>query len=211
MLGIGLPFVSALSVLWSPGITPDHPGPTAGWCRPCCRWWRCWRSGRSPLLTRRWGTPALVVGLALLLVPPLLASRFLAPSRTEAGEPQAVDTACASFAPGEVALLVDARARQEWTAVLREACDVPAFGVPGDGTDNIATRAQIADAAARVRAAGGRPVLVAQSGQPLPGLTSSPQRQVVDLDTQEQRRELLNRMPTGLTPLSVELWRADPD
>jgi hypothetical protein len=121
-----------------------------------------------------------------------------------------VDTACAAFAPGEVALLVDVRARQEWTAVLREACDVPAFGVPGDGTDNIASRAQIADAAARVRSAGGRPVLVAQSGRPLPGLTSSPQRQIVDLDTLEQQR-LLTKMPTGLTPLSVELWRADPD
>jgi hypothetical protein len=143
-------------------------------------------------------------------VPPVWGSRHLAPSRTEAGEPAAVDTACAAFRPGEVALLVDARSRQEWTAVLREACDVPAFGVPGDGTDDVATRAQVTDVAARVRAAGGTPVLVAQSGDPLPGLTSRPQRQIVDLDTEEQRRELLHPA-TGLTPLSVELWRADPD
>jgi hypothetical protein len=159
---------------------------------------------------RRFGPAALAVGLVLLLLPPVLGSRHLALSRTEAGEPQAVETACAAFAPGEVALLVDARSRQEWTAVLREVCDVPAFGVPGDGSDDVATRTQVAEVAARVRAAGGTPVLVAESGQPLAELTDRPRRQVVDLDTEEQRRDLL-RPPTGLAPLSVELWRALPD
>lgn len=214
MLGIGLPFVSALSVLWSPGITPDHPWadrrlvPTilpvvtllAVWAVAVIvrRW------------ARRWARPALAVGLIVLLVPPFVGSRHLAPTRTEAGEPAAVDTACAAFGPGEVALMVDARARQEWTAVLREACDVPAFSVPGDGTDAVATPAQVADVAARVRAAGGLPVLVAESGDPLPGLTSAPARRIVDLDTAEHQRLLLS-VPTGLTPLSVQLWRADPD
>ena len=150
------------------------------------------------------------MGLVLVLVPAALGSRHLALSRTEAGEPQAVDTACAAFAPGEVALLVDARSRQEWTAVLREVCDLPAFGVPGDGSDDMATRAQVSEVVARVRAAGGIPVLVAASGDPLPSLTDQPQRQLVDLHTQEQRREL--RHPaTGLADLTVQLWRADPD
>jgi hypothetical protein len=94
--------------------------------------------------------------------------------------------------------------------VLREVCDVPAFGVPGDGSDDLATRAQVTDAAARVRAAGGTPVLVATDGRPLPELTGRPQRQIVHLDTEEQRRQLTHP-PTGLAPLSVELWRAEPD
>jgi hypothetical protein len=210
LLGIGLPFVSALSVLWSPGITPDHPWadrrlvPTV---LPVVTLLAIWS---VVVAARRWGRPALAVGLIVLLVPPVLGSRHLAPDRTEAGEPAAVDTACAAFAPGEVALMVDARGRQEWTAVLREACDVPAFGVPGTGTDDVATPAQVADVAARVRAAGGVPVLVAESGDPLPGLTSAPQRQIVDLDTAEYPRLLLS-VPTTLSPLSVELWRADPD
>ncbi|HEY6747450.1 MAG TPA: hypothetical protein VI357_17240 [Mycobacteriales bacterium] len=210
ILGIGLPFVSALSVLWSPGITPDHPWadrrlvPTV---LPVVTLLAVWSVA---VAVRRWGRPALAAGLVVLLVPPVAGSRHLAPTRTEAGEPAAVETACAAFGPGEVALMVDARARQEWTAVLREACDVPAFGVPSTGTDDVATRAQITDVVARVRAAGGVPVLVAQSGQPLPGLTSAPQRQIVDLDTEEYQRLLLS-VPTGLTPLSVELWRADPD
>jgi hypothetical protein len=210
VLGLGLPVVSALSVLWSPGITPDHPWadrrlvPTV---LPVVALLAVWAVAAT---ARRFGPAALAVGLVLLLLPPVLGSRHLALSRTEAGEPQAVETACAAFAPGEVALLVDARSRQEWTAVLREVCDVPAFGVPGDGSDDVATRTQVAEVAARVRAVGGTPVLVAESGQPLAELTDRPRRQVVDLDTEEQRRDLL-RPPTGLAPLSVGLWRALPD
>ena len=210
VLGLGLPVVSALSVLWSPGITPDHPWadrrlvPTV---LPVVALLAVWSVAAA---TRRWGRPALAVGLVLVLVPATLGSRHLALSRTEAGEPRAVDTACAAFGPGEVALLVDARTRQEWTAVLREVCDVPAFGVPGDGSDDVPSRAQVSEVVARVRAAGGIPVLVAASGDPLPGLTDRPQRQLVDLHTQEQRREL--RHPaTGLADLTVQLWRADPD
>jgi hypothetical protein len=210
VLGLGLPVVSALSVLWSPGITPDHPWadrrlvPTV---LPVVALLAVWAVAAA---TRRWGRVALALGLVLVLVPAAFGSRHLALSRTEAGEPQAVETACAAFGPGEVALLVDARSRQEWTAVLREVCDVPAFGVPGDGSDDVATRPQVTDVAARVRAAGGTPVLVAESGQPLPELTGKPQRQIVNLDTEEQRREL-KHPATGLTALSVQLWRAEPD
>ena len=228
LLGLGLPLVSAVSVLLSPGITPDHPWadrrlvPTvlplvtllAVWSlaaavRAVGRWPSGagrWPSGAG----RRWSSVVLVAGLVALLLPPVLGSRALPFTRTEQGEPAAVEAACASFAPGEVALLVDARSRQEWTAVLREVCDVPAFGVPGDGSDDVATRAQVTGVAARVRAAGGRPVLIAQSGRPLPGLTGDPQRQVVDLDTQEYAR-LIMSPPRHLVPLSIELWRAEPD
>jgi hypothetical protein len=210
VLGLGLPVVSALSVLWSPGITPDHPWadrrlvPTV---LPMVALLAIWAVAAA---ARRWGPPALALGLVLVLLPAAFGSRHLALSRTEAGEPQAVETACAAFAPGEVALMVDARGRQEWTAVLREVCDVPAFGVPGDGSDDAATRAEVTEVVARVRAAGGTPVLVAQSGQPLPELTGKPPRRIVDLDTEEQRRELMHPS-TGLAALSVELWRADPD
>jgi hypothetical protein len=210
VVGLGLPVVSALSVVWSPGITPDHPWadrrlvPTV---LPVVALLAVWAVAAA---TRRFGPAALAIGLVLVLLPPVLGSRHLALSRTEAGEPQAVDTACAAFSPGEVALMVDARGRQEWTAVLREVCDVPAFGVPGNGSDDVATRAQVDAAAARVRVAGGIPVLVATSGQPLPELTRHAQRQVVDLETKEQRRQLAHP-PTGLAPLKVELWRSDPD
>jgi hypothetical protein len=238
VLGLGLPLLSAVSVLLDPAITPDHPWadrrlvPTvlpvvvllAVWAVAAAARWAAGRAsaGAAGAGTagagadaagagrRAVGPAVLAVGLAVLLVPAVLGSRALAFSRTEQGEPAAVERACAAFAPGEVALLVDARARQEWTAPLREACGVPAFAVPGDGSDDLATPAQVADAAARVRRAGGTPVLVAQSGDPLPRLTGAPQRQVVDLDTEEHDRQLARPSDT-LVPLSVELWRADPD
>ena len=100
VLGLGLPVVSALSVLWSPGITPDHPWadrrlvPTV---LPVVALLAVWAVAAA---TRRWGRPALALGLVLVLVPAAFGSRHLALSRTEAGEPQAVDTACAAFAAG---------------------------------------------------------------------------------------------------------------
>jgi hypothetical protein len=164
----------------------------------------------SPAASRAAAVAVVVVGLLLVLVPAETGSRPLRDTRTEAGEPAAVDRACAAFAPGDVALLVDARARQEWTAVLREACGVPAFGLPGQATDRSATRGEVTDVAARIRAAGHRPVLVAQSAEPLPRLTGRPARQVVDLDTAEHQR-LLRSVPRELDPLSIELWLAEPD
>jgi hypothetical protein len=164
----------------------------------------------SPAAARRGAVAVVVVGLLAVLLPAEVGSRGLRGTRTEVGEPAAVDRACAAFAPGDVALLVDARARQEWTAVLRESCGVPAFGLPGQATDRAATRGEVMDVAARVRAAGHRPVLVAQAAEPLPRLTDRPARQVVDLDTAEHQRLLLGP-PRALSPLSIELWLAEPD
>ena len=87
---------------------------------------------------------------------------------------------------------------------------MPAFAVPGTETDRTATRGEVADVTRRVRAAGRRPVLVAQSSRAA-ARADRPhrQRQVVDLDTGEHQR-LITRPPRGLDPLSVELWLADP-
>ncbi len=221
-VALPVPLASAALVLYRPGITPDHP----------------WADRRLvptvlPAVTllalaavaaatraarRRWARTArggvvLVVaalGVAALAVPAARASWPLAGARTETGEPAAVETACAAFDPGDVALLVDARTRQEWMPALRQVCDLPTFGVPGEPTDETATAADLAPVVARVRAAGGRPVLVAQSGSPLPGLARAPQRQVVSLASAEHSR-LLTRPADRLAPLSVELWVAPAD
>jgi hypothetical protein len=224
VLGLAVPLASALSVLWRPAITPDHPWadrrlvPTV---LPVVVLLALWtvsalaaaarrglaRSG--PGAARLAAAVVVAAGLAAVLLPADAGSRPLRDTRTEVGEPAALESVCRVFAPGDVALLIDARGRQEWTAALREACGVPAFVVPAEGTDRTATREEATTAVARVRAAGGRPVLVAQSGEPLPRLTSAPQRQVVDLDTWEHRR-LLEGSPRGLAPLSIELWVALP-
>ena len=215
-LGLGIPLLSAVSVLWKPAITPDHPwadrrlvpavlpvvvllavAAVAALGR--------YAAGRSARL----GPVVVAVGLVVLLLPAEAGSRALRGTVTEAGEPGALAAACDAFRPGDVALLVDARTRQEWAAPLRVACGVPAFGVPGYRTDDTVTAAELAPVVARVRAAGRRPVLVAQSGEPLPRLSTAPQRQVVDLDTHEHQR-LLTGSPRDLAALSIELWLADP-
>jgi hypothetical protein len=215
-LGLAVPLTSAVAVLWKPGITPDHPWadrrlvPTV---LPVVVLLSLWAVAALGALVRRRAdrvaAVVVAVGLVALLVPAEEGSRALRGSVTEAGEPAAVPAACAAFEPGDVALLVDARSRQEWMAPLRIVCRVPAFGVPGRPSDRTATAAELAPALARVRATGQRPVLVAQSGEPLPKLTDAPQRQVVDLDTAELQR-LLTGSPRDLASLSVELWVARP-
>ncbi|MEN3362397.1 MAG: hypothetical protein V7637_6379 [Mycobacteriales bacterium] len=163
-------------------------------------------------LAGRWlaGTVTAVVGVTGLVVPAALATAPMLTARTELGESAAVDTACAAFGPGDVALAVDARTRQELIPALRLVCEVPTYAVPGEPGDATATPAELAAAVSEVRAAGGHPVLVAQSAEPLPKLSRTPQRQVAALDTTEQQR-LLDRPPTRLAPLRVEIWVAPAD
>jgi len=213
---------SAALALYRPGITPDHPWadrrlvvtvlPAVVLLAVCGLAWvtravrgRWARPGRAALTLA-----VAATGATVLAVPAARASWPLAGDRTETGEPAAVAVACAAFGPGDVALLVDARTRQEWMAALRQECEIPTFGVPGQPTDDDATPAEVEAVAARVRAAGGHPVLVAQSASPLPGLARAPQRQVVGLATEEQSR-LLTRPATDLVPLSIELWIAPAD
>jgi len=213
---------SAALVLYRPAITPDHPWadrrlvptvlPAVALLSVCAV------AGVTRLVRRRVAVPArgwaplvaAAAGVAVLAVPAGKASWPLAGARTEAGEPAAVERACTGFGPGDVALLVDARTRQEWMPALRQVCGVPTFSVPGQPTDDTATPTQVEAVAARVRAAGGHPVLVAQSGSPLPGLARAPQRQVVALATAEHSR-LLVHPADRLVPLSVELWLAPAD
>jgi hypothetical protein len=221
---------STALVLYRPGITPDHPWadrrlvpvllPTvvllgvaavaavAGRARALApRLAR--RLGGRPVCAVAAGVTAAVAlgGAAVLVLPAAVASGPLLTARTEAGEVAAVQAACTAFGPGDVALAVDARSRQELVAVLRQVCGVPAFAVPGEPGDQTATIEQVTAVVGRVRAAGGRPVLVAQSAEPLPRLTAAPQRQVLDLSTAEHER-LLTRRPAHLVSLTVQIWLA---
>jgi hypothetical protein len=187
-----------------------------GWLYELPAWLR--RLGRPAraVLVRLARVPTLaaptiaLAGVAALTVPAGVASAPMFTARTEVGESAAIESACAAFGPDDVALTIDARSRQELVPALRLVCEVPAYAVPGLPTDDTATRAQVDAAAAEVRATGKHPVLVAQSGEPLPRLTSEPQHQVAALDTHEHQR-LLTTRPRDLAPLRVEIWVADAD
>lgn len=205
---------STVLTLYRPGITPDHP----------------WADRRLvpvvlPALVllatgvvarvvrrarRRWALPwlltAAVVGPAALLVPPAIATwSFLSP-QTEEGEVAAVAEACAAFEPADTAILLDSRAANEWTQVLRGPCAVPSLVLEVPRGEPV-PQATLEHVVQSIREVGRRPVLVtAESPDPLRALGADP-RQVVQLRTHEDQR-LLERRPDGEAPLDVDLWLA---
>lgn len=145
------------------------------------------------------GVAGPVLGIAMLLAPAALATWPVATQRTERGEIAAVRRACAAFGPLDTAVLVDSRAGNEWTQVLRGVCGVPSLVIR---EPDLATVTAVARA---IQRAGRRPVLVsAGSAQALVTLGASP-RQVVALRTSEDQH-LLTRRPDGAAPLAVDLW-----
>jgi hypothetical protein len=205
---------STVLTLYRPGITPDHP----------------WADRRMvpvvlpavvPLATfvvahvvrrarRRWPVSLLVVvavlGPAALLVPPALANASFLSPRTENGEVAAVARACAAFEPGDTAVLLDSRAANEWTQVLRGPCSVPSLALRVRRGESVPA-STLTLVVRSISDAGRRPLLVtAESPAPLVALGATP-RQVVDLATFEDQR-LLERRPDGLARLSVNLWIA---
>jgi hypothetical protein len=209
---------STALTLYRPSITPDHPWadrrlvptvlPTVVLLAVCA----LAAVGSAELVRRRSGGRRVAIMVAaaasaVLVVPAVAGSAPLAFARTEVGEPAAVERACAAFGPGDVALLVDARARQEWTATLRQLCGLPTFAVPRSPGDDPADPVDVGTVVDRVRAAGGRPILVAPAADPLRRFTGAPPRRIVLLNASEHARPLEHR-PTGLTGLRLELWLA---
>lgn len=218
---------SLVLTLYRPGITPDHPwadrrlvpvvlpvvvlAATAA-AATAFRWAR--RRMPATLFAGVAG-----VGVAALLVPPLLATWPLGALRTEGGEAAAVARVCAALGPRDVVLAVDPRGANEWPQVVRGVCDRPAgvLRVPRTPTDADLTAARTALAEVRdgVAAAGGRLVLLAAGGD-APGraaLTAlgvpgdAPASPVVSLATVEDARVLTTRPGRGQR-LTVEVWLA---
>ncbi|MEZ0165609.1 hypothetical protein AB2L27_12675 [Kineococcus sp. LSe6-4] len=222
------PYVAALGstllTLYRPGITPDHPWADRRFVVvvlpavvvlsvAACRWVVVRYSAPGQRLTGL----RVVVAVVLLLGPAAWGTLPVATQRTEVGQPAAVARACASFAPGDVALAVDPRSRNEWPQLLRGTCDVPSAslvvptgqGRPGTPEYWQVLRAAVDRQSERVRAAGGTPVLVAAGGDtdPVEVLTRlgvQDPRVVVSLRTSEDER-VLTRRPDGVQRIDVRL------
>jgi hypothetical protein len=215
---------STVLTLARPGITPDHPWadrrlvpvvlPTVvvAACAGVAWAVRTVRA-RAPA---GWSGPGRTVaagavaalGALVLVIPAATATAPVARSRTEQGEPAAVRQVCAALRPGDVVIGVDTRARNEWPQAIRGVCGRPAGSftrTPGGAV----TPAEMQRVAARIRAAGGRPVLLAaNSPDALTDLGLSPAR-VAHLRTTEDARTLVRR-PDGVQPLDVDVWLAVP-
>jgi hypothetical protein len=209
---------STLLTLYRPGITPDHPWadrrlvialPTVvllvvATAAVLTRW-----------STRRLPYAALVAVSALvtaaLLVPVALATWPHAAERVEVGELRAVEQVCSAFRPGDVALMVDSRAANEWPQVLRGFCGVPALSTT---TDLRSDPARLSSAVDRIQTAvdarGGRLVLVAaDSSQSLSRLGLTSAVLAVNVRVLEDPR-LLERRPDHLVTLPIQVWLGSP-
>ena len=210
VVGVG----STVLTLYRPGITPDHP----------------WADRRlvialptvvllvvaSAAVISRWSTRRLpyaamaagsVLVAAALVVPAAWATWPHATERVENGELAAVDTVCRQFRPGDVALMADSRAVNEWPEVLRGYCGVPALATTYALRTDPARFAAAVDRITRdVRSRGGRLVLVAaDSTQSLSRLGLRTAVVGVNTTVLEDPR-LLERRPDRLVPLPVTVW-----
>ena len=209
---------STLLTLYRPGITPDHP----------------WADRRlvialptvvllvvaAAAVASRWSTRRLPyavnvvvsIGLAAaLLVPSALATRPHLDERVELGELSAVDEVCAQLHPGDVALMVDSRAANEWPQVLRGYCGVPALSTTSAlRNDPARLKSAVAQVATAVDARGGRLVLLAaDSTDALTQLGLAHAVVGTDRRVQEDAR-LLERRPDHLVELPVQVWLGTP-
>ena len=209
---------SSVLTWYRPGITPDHPWadrrliialPTVvilvvTVAAVCTRW-----------STRRMPAPVLVVTSALsalaLLVPTALATWPHATERVEHGELAAVEQVCRAFRPGDVALMVDSRAANEWPQVLRGQCGVPALSTTSAlRRDEAALSAAVDQVNDAVRARGARLVLLsADSDEALSTLGAAEVDQVLDTRVREDAR-LLERRPDHLVELPLQVWLGRP-
>ncbi|SDP28250.1 hypothetical protein SAMN04489867_1943 [Pedococcus dokdonensis] len=207
---------STLLTLYRPGITPDHPWadrrlvialPTVVVLTVACSAWIAQtRLRRIPYVVN---VAAGLAVVAALLVPTALATRPHVDERVELGEWAAVDTACRSLRPGDVALMVDSRAANEWPQVLRGYCGVSALSTTSAlRNDPVRLGAAVEQVQSAVEDRGGRLVLVAaDSTEALERLGLKGAVVGTDARVQEDDR-LLERRPDALVELPIRLYLA---
>lgn len=214
VVGIG----SIVLILLRPGITPDHPWAdrrlVVSVLPGCVLLGTAAVAQLVRLARRRAPLPvlgaAVVVGALALAYPAWQATRPMDRQRTELGELGAVRTVCASFRPGDVAVLIGERTTNEWVEVLRGVCNVPTLGVHvrGTNTSTDAGRAALVAALGRVvpevQAGGGHVVLVADREELIRAAGAAATQLVLVHTTEDQR--LLTQRPSGSEPLDINLW-----
>ncbi len=214
-------FGSGLLALWRPGITPDHP-----WAdrRLVCVLLPLVVVAGTASLARvvrraRRRFPATlfvltgVLGVAVVLAPPIIATSSFVGQRTERGELAAVDQVCAALRPGDAVVAVDSRGFNEWPQVIRGICGHPAaalnvHGAPLPPAQLRSSAQRLADLVTR---SGGRLVLLTAADDPsaarvLAGLGLAP-REVTHLVTVEDQRRLVTP-PWGSARLVIGVWLA---
>ncbi|KQU69399.1 hypothetical protein [Phycicoccus sp. Root101] len=209
---------STLLTLYRPGITPDHPWadrrlvialPTVViLVAACAAVASRWSTRRLPYAVN---VAVSIAAAAALLVPTALATRPHLDERVERGELAAVDSVCGQLRAGDVVLMADARAANEWPQVVRGYCGVAALSTTTALRQDPARMARaVTQITKAVDARGGRLVLLAaDSTKALTDLGLDTAVVGADTTVQEDAR-LLERRPDGLVPLPVQVWLGTP-
>lgn len=174
-------------------------------------WVTRWSTRHLPTLA------AVVVSVgtaATLLVPEVAATLPHSTQRVSLGQVAAVQQVCRALAPGDVVLMVDDRAADEWLPTVRSTCDVPALSLTAAARRDPAGRASaVAVVAPLVKARGGRLVVMAAgSVAALVGSASETTRigapfNVVSTSVTEDPVNVVGR-PDGLSSFPVQVWLA---
>ncbi|MFI6506824.1 hypothetical protein ACIBCT_04395 [Streptosporangium sp. NPDC050855] len=202
--------------LYRPAITPDHPWAArrlvpviipglvllAVWGLRHLRD-RARRSGYGPAARRR----ITVGGAVLLLAFPVITSAGTAFTPVERGERAAVEALCAAL-PARASVLVAERVTADrFTQVVRGTCDVPTARIVLAPRSDVPAPADVARLAARVRAAGRVPVLLAAKDTQLSAYGMPVQ--VMNLRVRQDERSLVDA-PNATWSLSADVWMAVP-
>ncbi|MBA9007943.1 hypothetical protein [Thermomonospora cellulosilytica] len=209
-----LPFMmiawSTVTILYRPGITPDHPWASrrlvalvlpgllllalwgTAWCVRRVRFSR-WRRAAMPVALA--GALAVTVPIAVTAWPLML-------TPTEQGELRAVRDMCRKIGPGRSVVIVDPVVADRLAQVVRGMCGIPAARPAPGVKDRDFER--ILDG---IRETGRRPAVLGAT----PGQVSShgAAERVLHLRTRQDERSLVSP-PNGTWPLSMEVWMSEP-
>jgi hypothetical protein len=208
---------STALTLYRPGITPDHPWadrrlvialPTVvllvvGLTAVVTRW----SARRMPASVLVATSAAMVLAL---IVPTALATWPHRAERVESGQLAAVGDVCSAFRPGDVAMMVDSRAANEWPQVLRGQCGVPALSTTSAlRSDSEGLFAAVGQVEQAVEARGAQLVLVAaDSDDALRALGIDRIEPVVGKKWEQVLEDprLLEQRPDSLVALPMQVW-----
>ncbi|MGJ6966379.1 hypothetical protein ACSDR0_31160 [Streptosporangium sp. G11] len=206
---------TTVTTLYRPGITPDQPWAArrlvpvvipglillAVWG---LRWTRdrARRSGYGPAAHRG----LVAAGAILFLVPPVITSGGTAFSPVDRDELAAVETMCAALPPRASVLVVERVTAARFTQVVRGVCGLPAARLTIYRSD-IPRAADVARLAARVRAAGRTPVLLAAESRQLSGYGTPVH--IMNLRTRQDDRSLVDP-PNNTWSLAADVWMTVP-
>jgi hypothetical protein len=216
-----------VTVLWRPAISPDQPWASrrlVPFVLPGLVLAAIWASAWLRELAGQRGRNRVTSGVvasccaASLLIPAALTNldlgftsgpgrhlsvRGMALRRIGAGELAAVNGLCAAIGPDASVVILDSLTADQFAQVARDVCDTPTAVVDHP------TPATVGAVVSGIRHAGRRPVLLAQDSSELTPYREGGPREVVNLLTTQEARELTTP-PTRTWPVQYTVWMSNP-